>query len=180
MTVDAKTVKKLRDMTQAGMMECKKALTDAGGDIEKAKLLVRERGQARIDKKDRAIEAGWIGTYVHKGKLGAMIEVGCNTDFVARTDEFQKLAYDLAKAVVALKPECLSSDDIKAEEIEEEKKKYSDTIKGKPPEIQEKIIISKLAEAVAIGKANAIPVPVEPEVTKKPGGPSPGSRRDFG
>lgn len=145
MSIDPKLVKQLRDETDAGMMECKKALSEAGGDMEKARKILHERGQARADKiKQREVKAGWIGSFVQNGRVAGLVEVGCNTDFVARSEEFQELARQLAIGVVAFNPEVMSSEDLPADLVEGEKKKFESDIKGKPPEIAEKILQGKL------------------------------------
>src|SRR3990172_6933288 len=101
-TIDAKAVKQLREETQAGLMECKKALEDAGGDLARARQLLKERGQAAVEgMKRREIKSGWIGSFVQNGRVGALVEVACNTDFVSRSQEFQALARELAIGVVA-------------------------------------------------------------------------------
>ncbi|MHC4607626.1 MAG: elongation factor Ts [Planctomycetota bacterium] len=149
MAIDAKTVKELRESTRAGMMQCKKALADTGGDLEKAKVLLRERGLAGADDmKQREIKSGWIGSFVQNGRVAGLVEVGCNTDFVARTKEFQDLVRELAIGVVAFSPEGLTKDDLPKELIEEEKKKFEEELKGKPPQIQEKIVTGKLEKSL--------------------------------
>jgi hypothetical protein len=105
-TITAETVKTLREQSGAGIMECKRALEETGGDIEKAAAILKERGQAAADKRSgRDANEGQVGSYIHMGgKIGVLIEVNCETDFVARTDEFQKLVRDLAMQVAGLRP----------------------------------------------------------------------------
>jgi len=107
-------VKLLRDQTGAGIMDCKRALEDAGGDHEKAIVLLLEKGVALAAKKsDRETEQGLIQSYIHQGgKVAALVEVNCETDFVARTDEFQQLVYDLAMQVASMDPRYVSKDDV--------------------------------------------------------------------
>lgn len=146
MAVDAKLVKQLRDETDAGMMECKKALEECGGAMDKARDLLKKWGHARGDKlAGKETKEGRIGAYVHTtGKIGAMIELTCETDFVAKNEEFQDLLKELAIAVCAFAPAAVSKDDLPKELVEEEKKKYEGDIKGKPPEIAAKIVEGKL------------------------------------
>ncbi len=103
-------IKELRDQTGAGIMECKKALEDSGGDIGKATLLIRERGLAMAEKKkDREAGQGLIDSYIHAGRIGALIELNCETDFVARTDDFKTLAREIAMQVAATNPTRISA-----------------------------------------------------------------------
>ena len=114
MNISVDAVKLLRDQTGAGIMDCKKALEDAGGDTDKAIALLLEKGVALAAKKsDRETGQGLVQSYIHQGgKVAALVEVNCETDFVARTDEFQQLVYDLAMQIAAMDPTCVSSDDI--------------------------------------------------------------------
>ncbi len=141
-------VKKLRDMTGAGMMDCKKALEEAEGDFEKAIEILRKRGAAKAAKKaGRATREGIITSYVHfNGRIGVLLELNCETDFVARTDEFKELAYNLAKQVAAMNPKWVSREDVPQEVIEKEKEIYREQLKdsGKPDHVIEKIIEGKL------------------------------------
>lgn len=138
-------VKTLREKTGAGMMECKKALTESEGDLEKAVNLLRERGLASAEKKaGRATSEGIIGSYIHMGKIGSMVEVNCETDFVARTDDFKELVKDIAMQIAAANPLYLSREDVPQEVIESEKEIYRAQIKDKPQHIVEKIIEGKL------------------------------------
>jgi len=147
-TITADAVKELRERTGAGMMDCKNALVEADGDIEKAVGLLRERGLAAAAKKaGREAREGIVSSYIHAGgKLGALIEVNCETDFVARTDEFQKLVRDLAMQVVALAPLYVDVERIPEDALAAEKAELadSDAVKGKPAEIQERIIEGQL------------------------------------
>ena len=147
-TITADAVKELRERTGAGMMDCKNALVEADGDVEKAVELLRERGLAAAAKKaGRDAREGTIGSYIHTGgKIGVLIEVNCETDFVARTDEFQKLVRDLAMQVVALSPLYVDVESIPADALEAKKTELaeSDAAKGKPAEIQERIVEGQL------------------------------------
>lgn len=123
MAITAELVKELREKTGAGMMDCKKALEEANGDIEKAISLLREKGTAVLSKRESKIAAeGIISCYIHTGgKLGVMVELNCETDFVARTDEFQQLAKDIAMHISWSQPEYITREDIPAERVEQEK-----------------------------------------------------------
>lgn len=143
--ISAKTVKELRDKTSAGMMDCKKALQEADGDLEKAMESLRQKGLASANKKaDRIATEGIIETYIHMGgKLGVMIEVNCETDFVARRTEFQELARNLAMQVAACPTvQFISTEEIPTSVIEEEKRIEMDKedLANKPQEIKEKMV----------------------------------------
>ncbi len=148
MKITAEMVKKLRDMTGAGMMDCKKALQEADGDFDKAIEILRKKGAAKAAKKaGRATGEGIITSYVHfNGRIGVLLELNCETDFVARTDEFKELAYNLAKQVAAMSPRWVSREDVPQEVIEKEKEIYREQLKnsGKPENVIEKIIEGKL------------------------------------
>ena len=150
MNVTSGAVKDLRQKTGAGMMDCKKALVEAQGDEEMAIDILRKRGLAQAAKRaGREANEGLIETYIHTGsKLGVMVELNCETDFVAKTDEFKSLARDIAMHVAATNPMAISRDQISQEVIEKEKDIYRAQIessgKKKPPEIIEKIISGKL------------------------------------
>jgi len=147
MEITASLVKKLRDETGAGMMDCKKALVEAEGDIEKAKEILRKKGiDAAAKKAGRATSNGRIESYIHmEGKIGVLIEVGCETDFVARTDDFKQLARNLAMQVAAMKPLYVSKDSVPEEVIEKEKEIYRAQIPpGKPEQVVERILEGKL------------------------------------
>jgi len=141
-------VKELRESTGAGVLDCKKALETSGGDIEKAKAYLREKGLAAAAKKaGREVKEGLIEAYVHAGgRVGALIELGCETDFVARTDGFKELAHDLAMQVVASKPLYLTPDDIPPEVLEKEENIYRAQARdlGKPEHVVDRIVQGKL------------------------------------
>ena len=147
-TITAETVKTLRELSGAGVMECKRALEETGGDVEKAAAILRERGQAAAAKRaGREANEGQIGQYIHTGaKIGVLIEVNCETDFVARTDEFQKLVRDLAMQVAGLRPLYPTIDSIPAAELEAKKAELaaSDTVAGKPEAIRGQIVEGQL------------------------------------
>jgi len=145
MAITPAEIKKLRDETGVGMMDAKKALEEAGGDRDKAIELLRKKGQSKAAKRaERTADAGLVEAYVHMGRVGAMVVVNCETDFVARTDDFKDFAHDVAMHVAAAAPQYLKPEDVPAEVVDKEKEFYADDIKGKPPEIAEKILNGKL------------------------------------
>lgn len=148
MAVDAKTVKELRDRTGSGMMDCKKALVETGGDMEKAIDLLREKGLAKAAKKaSRSAKDGRVFTYIHtNGKIGAMIELNCETDFVAKTDEFQNLGHELCMQIAAASPLYIKPEDVPQDVLDKEKEIYKQQAleEGKPEKILEKIAEGKL------------------------------------
>jgi len=147
-TITADAVKDLRERTGAGMMDCKRALEESSGDVEKAVLLLRERGVAAAAKKsDREVREGIISSYIHTGgRVGVLIEVNCETDFVARTDEFQNLVRALAIQVAGLSPKWVDVDQIPAEVLAEKRAELAadPTAAAKPAEIREKIVDGQL------------------------------------
>jgi elongation factor Ts len=143
--ITSEMVKSLREKTGAGMMECKKALTESKGDFEKAVTLLRQKGLASAEKKaGRVALEGLIGSYVHMGKIGAMVEVSCETDFVARTEDFKELVKDIAMHIAAANPSYLMREDIPQDVLEREKEIYRAQITDKPQHIVEKIVEGKL------------------------------------
>ncbi len=143
--VTPEMVKDLREKTGAGIMECKKALTDSNGDFEKAVVLLRQKGLASAVKKaGRLASEGIICSYIHMGKIGVMVEVNCETDFVARTEDFKELVKDIAMHIAAANPLYVSADDVSKDIIECEKEIYRAQIKDKPQHIVEKIVEGKL------------------------------------
>lgn len=144
--VTAKDIQKLREETQAPVMECKKALEEANGDFEKAKKILERKGKARAEKKEQSItKTGIIEAYIHSNKkIGVLLELRCETDFVAQNKEFQQLAHDLCLHIAALNPLYISRNKIPEEIINQKKEEYSKEISNKPPEIVEKIIAGKL------------------------------------
>jgi elongation factor Ts len=141
-------IKELREATAAGVLDCKKALETSDGDLEKAKTYLREKGLVAVAKKaDRAAEEGLIEAYIHTGnRAGALIELNCETDFVARTEAFKELAHDLAMQIVAAKPLYLAPEDIPPDALEKKKEIYQTQARdmGKPERIIEKIVEGKL------------------------------------
>ena len=148
MDISAAKVKELRDKTGAGMMECKAALTEAKGDMEEAITLLRKRGLAQAAKRaGRATAQGLITSYIHMGgKIGVLVEVNCETDFVARTEDFQNLAREITMHIAAADPKWVRREDVPAEAIEKEKAIYRAQMEGqnKPANVIEKIVEGKL------------------------------------
>ena len=153
MEISANDVMTLRKKTGVGMMDCKKALQEANGDIEKATNILREKGIATAQKRsDRETNQGYIATYVHPGaKLSTMVEVNCETDFVARNEDFQKFAQNLAMHITAANPISISEEDIDAEIIEKEKEIYKAQAlnEGKKPEFVDKIVEGRIKKFFA-------------------------------
>jgi elongation factor Ts len=138
-------VKNLREKTGAGMMECKKALTESNGDIEKAVDLLRQKGLATALKKaGRVASEGLVDSYVHMGKIGTIVEVNCETDFVARTDDFRELVKDVAMHIAAANPQFLTREEVPHDVLEREKEIYRAQVSDKPAHVVEKIIDGKL------------------------------------
>jgi len=148
MAITADMVKQLRDKTGAGMMDCKAALTESGGDMEKAIDHLRKKGLASAAKRaGRATNNGVIGHYIHMGgKVGVLVEVNCETDFVARTDDFQSLAKEVAMHVAAADPKYVRREEIPAEVLEKEREIYRAQFagSGKPTQVIDKIVEGKL------------------------------------
>ena len=148
MDIPAQLVKKLRDLTGAGMMECKAALTEANGDLEEAVTILRKRGLAQAAKRaGRATAQGTIGTYIHlNGRIGVMVEVNCESDFVARTDDFNNLVKEVAMHIAAADPKWVRREDVPADAIEKERAIYRAQMEGsgKPANVLDKIIEGKL------------------------------------
>ena len=143
--MNVEDIKKLREETGAGMMKAKEALVATKGDHEKAVLWLREKGEATAAKKaDREAKAGLIDSYVHSGRIGVLVEVNCETDFVARTDDFKQFVHDVALHVASANPEYLKPEDVPAEVVEREKGVYRKEAAGKPEAVQEKIVEGKL------------------------------------
>jgi elongation factor Ts len=156
MEIKAADVKALRDATGAGMMECKKALTEASGDVEKAKQILRERGLASAKKlSERAAEEGVVEAYLHTpdpmlpAKVGVLVELNCATDFVAKTEEFRTLARNIALHIAAARPAYLSRDEVPADIVEREKEIYAKQAEGKPEHVVEKMVEGKLNDFFA-------------------------------
>lgn len=153
MEISAKDVKTLRDRTGAGMMECKAALTEAKGDMEGAIDILRARGAAKAAKRaDRETREGSIGSYIHMGgKIGVIVELSCETDFVAKNDQFQALIRDVAMHIAAAAPVAVRREDVPADLVERERGVYREQMResGKPEHIWDKIVDGKLEKFFA-------------------------------
>lgn len=147
MSISIEDIKKLRETTGAGMMDAKEALTEAKGDFDKAVEIMRLKGMAKASKKaDRTAGAGVIKSYVHGDKIGVLVEINCETDFVARTDDFKEFASDVAMHIAASNPSCVNIEDIDKNELEKETELIKKEVakSGKPAEFADKIIEGKL------------------------------------
>ncbi len=146
--ITAKMVKELRERTGAGMMDCKKALVEANGNMEKAIEILREKGIAKAAKKSsREVKEGIIEAYIHPNKkLGVLLELNCETDFVARNEKFQALAHDIAMHIAASNPKYIAPEDVPEEEIEKEKEILRNQFlkEGKPENIVDRIVEGKI------------------------------------
>ncbi len=141
-------IKDLREKTSCGMMECKEALKEASGDIEKAIVVLRKKGAAKAEKKSsRTVKQGIVESYIHMGsKMGVLVEINCETDFVAKNEEFQAFAKDVAMQIAAAHPMYVSPDEVPAELIEKEKDIAKSQMKGKPDNVIEKILEGKISK----------------------------------
>ena len=153
MEITAAQVKALRDDTGAGMMDCKQALQDAGGDFERAKQILREAGKAGVQKRaGRSATQGVVDAYLHTPdpnlppKLGVLVELDCETDFVAKTDEFQRLAHEIALHIAVADPAYLRREDVPDNVIKQEREIYATQAEGKPDHIVERIVEGKLKD----------------------------------
>lgn len=148
MNITPELVKTLRDKTQAGIMDCKEALKEADGDMDKAVEHLRKKGLATAQKRaGRATSQGQIGSYIHAGgKMGVMVEVNCETDFVGRTDQFVEFVHNIAMHIAAANPVCVRREEVPSEVVEKEKEIYRAQAKetGKPDKVIEKIVEGKL------------------------------------
>ncbi len=153
MKITSQMVKELRDKTSAGMMDCKRALGETDGDMEKSIDLLRQKGLAVAQKRaDRATKEGVVECYIHAGgKLGVMVEVGCETDFVAKTDDFKVFARDIAMQIAAAGPVAVSRDEVPAAMLDREREIYAAQAQdsGKPQNIVEKIVSGKIEKYLA-------------------------------
>ena len=153
--INAKDVKALRDRTGAGMMDCKAALTEAGGDVDKAIDILRVKGQAQAAKRgDRVASEGQIASYIHAGgKIGVLVEVNCETDFVARNEDFQEFVRDVALHIAALNPQYVSEEDVSEEAKAAESRIFEEQASDKPENVRPKIVegrIKKWLEEVVL------------------------------
>ena len=148
MEITSERVKELRDKTGAGMMDCKKALAESGGNLDKAIEYLRKKGAATAEKRaDRATNQGVVEAYIHAGgRIGAMVEINCETDFVAKTDDFKVLARDIAMQIAAMNPHYISRDEVSKEKIDNELEIYRTQARNekKPEQVIEKIADGKL------------------------------------
>lgn len=145
MSITAGDIKELREQTGVGMMDCKKALTEAAGDIEKALDLLRKKGLALAAKRSsRTASEGLVTSYIHMNKIGVLLEINCETDFVAKTDDFQEFVKDVAMHIAAANPAYVRKEEIPAEIIEKEKEIYASQVTNKPPQVVEKILEGKI------------------------------------
>src|SRR5881396_929849 len=144
--IDSQLVKQLREKTNAGFMDCKRALTESGGDLEKAEAILRTKGIASAGKKaSRATKQGIVASYIHlQGKVGVLVEVNCETDFVARNDNFREFVKDITLHIAAAHPLYVSRADVPGNLIEAEREIYKAQVKGKPANVADKIVEGKL------------------------------------
>lgn len=152
MGISVDDIKKLRDLTGVGLTDAKQALVDSDGDFDKALEEMRKKGLTRAEKKgDREARQGIVDSYVHDGRIGVVVEVNCETDFVARLEDFKTLVHEVAMQIAAMSPVYASEADIPAEEFERVKKELleSDSLKSKPAEMQEKIVEGQLKKHFA-------------------------------
>lgn len=148
MSIKPSDIKKLREKTNAGIMDCKEALNEAKGDFTKAEEILRKKGVAQASKRaDKEAGEGIVEAYIHSNsKIGVLLELGCETDFVAKNKEFKELAHEIAMQVAASNPKYISVDNIPAKDLEKEKKEFAESFKDekKPKEVLDKIIEGKL------------------------------------
>jgi len=144
--VNSQLVKTLRDKTNAGMMDCKRALAEANGDLEKAETILRTKGIASASKKaTRATKEGVVASYIHlQGKVGVLVEINCETDFVAKNDNFREFVKDITLHIAAANPSFVTRDQVPVKTLDREKEIYRGQVKGKPAAITEKIVEGKL------------------------------------
>src|SRR5437867_7823864 len=146
MQIDPKIVKELRDRTNAGMMDCKRALTEASGDLAKAEIILRTKGIASASKKaSRVTKEGIVASYIHlQGKVGVLVEVNCETDFVAKNENFRAFVKDITLHIAAAHPLYVSREEVPAKTVEAERAIYEAQVKGKPANVVSKIVEGKL------------------------------------
>ena len=150
MEITTNSIKELRDKTGVSIMQCKKALEEADGDLAKAEVILRKHSAASAEKKaDRSLGAGVIGTYVHEGAVGAMVLLSCETDFVAKNPEFAALAREIAMQVAAANPTYVTTEEVPQEAMEAATAVFEKEVVGKPAEMQAKILEGKLASYFA-------------------------------
>jgi elongation factor Ts len=167
--IDAKVVKELRDKTGAGMMDCKVALQEARGDLAEAEKILRKKGIAVAGKKaGRMANEGCIASYIHHGsKLGVLVEINCETDFVARNDSFRELVKDITQHIAAANPSYVKREDVPANILESEKEIYRAQVKDKPPQAVDKIVTGKLEKFYSTVCLLEQPFVKNPEISVK-------------
>jgi elongation factor Ts len=167
--IDSKLVKTLREKTGAGMMDCKQALQEAAGDLAGAEKILRKKGIAVAGKKaGRAAKEGCIASYIHHGsKLGVLVEVNCETDFVARNDSFREFVKDITQHIAAANPSYVRREDVPASVVESEKEIYRAQVKDKSPQAVEKIVAGKLEKFYSTVCLLEQPYVKDPEITIK-------------
>ncbi len=160
MAIAIEDIRKLKELTGVGLTDAKVALVEADGDFDKALEAMRKKGLTKAEKKgDRETREGIIDSYVHSGRIGVVVEVNCETDFVARLDDFKRLAHEMAMQIAAMNPQYVTEADIPAEELERVRQEAlaSDTLKGKPADIADKIVEGQVkkhfAEKVLMNQA---------------------------
>lgn len=146
MEIDPKLVKQLREKTNAGMMDCKRALSESGGDLEKAEAALRTKGIASAGKKaSRATKEGIVASYIHlQGKVGVLVEINCETDFVAKNENFREFVKDITLHIAAAHPQYVTREQVPAKTVESERAIYQGQVAGKPENVIEKIVGGKL------------------------------------
>jgi elongation factor Ts len=144
--IDPKQVKQLREKTNAGFMDCKRALAEAGGDLEKAETILRTKGIASAGKKaSRVAKEGIVASYIHlQGKVGVLVEVNCETDFVAKNENFRAFVKDITLHIAAAQPQYVSREEVPAQIVEAERGIYAEQVKDKPANVVDKIVQGKL------------------------------------
>jgi elongation factor Ts len=165
--ITAKLVQTLREKTNAGMMECKAALKEADGDLEKAETILRKKGTIKAEKKaDRQTKEGIVASYIHMaGRIGVLIEVNCETDFVARNENFQALVKDISLHIAASNPRFLQREDVPADLIAKEREIAGEQVKGKPANIVDKIVDGKMEKFYADNCLVEQPFIKNPDIT---------------
>ena len=168
-TITAKMVNDLRTVTGAGLMDCKKALTEANGNIDEAATILRKKGAASAAKKaDRATKEGLIESYIHVGgKVGVLIEVNCETDFVARNDDFKNFVKDLCLQIAAASPVCVTREEVPEADLAKEREIATAQVQGKPPAAVQKIVEGKLEKYYSTVVLLDQPFVKQPEKTIK-------------
>ena len=167
--IDPQLVKALREKTGAGMMDCKQALQEASADIAEAEKILRKKGIAVAGKKaNRAANEGCIASYIHHGsKLGVLVEINCETDFVARNESFREFVKDVTQHIAAASPTYVKREDVPAAVIESEKEIYRAQVKDKPPQAMDKIVAGKLEKFYSTVCLLEQPYVKDPEITIK-------------